>query len=290
MVLKPTQQVETTRSQNEYNKLEKVIVCPPLYMEIREIINETQRHYLDENIDVEKAKKQHQNFVEVLQKNGIEVITLPVDPRLNEQVFTRDIGFCIDDKFLISHMGSQIRQGELDVLKSKLQQLGISYLNPFTAPIEGGDVILENGRIFVGVSERTSRDSIEILAELFPEHEVIPLSLSPDILHLDCALNIIGNSNAVIYPEAFTKEDYRFLRKQYEVIEVSEKEQFTLGTNVLSVGGNKVLSLPQNQTVNEKMRERGFSVIEVDFSEIIKSGGSFRCCSLPIKRKRSISI
>ena len=36
--------------------------------------------------------------------------------------------------------------------------------------------------------------------------------------------------------------------------------------------------------VNKKMREFGFNVIEVDFSEIIKSGGSFRCCSMPVER------
>ncbi|MBO1912564.1 hypothetical protein J4G37_48165, partial [Microvirga sp. 3-52] len=61
--------------------------------------------------------------------------------------------------------------------------------------------------------------------------------------------------------------------------------QFSLGTNVLSIGDKKVFSLPQNTDVNKKIRDFGFNVIEVDFSEIIKSGGSFRCCSMPVERE-----
>jgi N-dimethylarginine dimethylaminohydrolase len=53
---------------------------------------------------------------------------------------------------------------------------------------------------------------------------------------------------------------------------------------VLCIGNKKILSLPINKQVNQNLRNRGFEVIEVDISEIIKSGGSFRCCTLPILR------
>ena len=57
-----------------------------------------------------------------------------------------------------------------------------------------------------------------------------------------------------------------------------------MGTNVLSIGENRVFSLPTNHGVNEQLRQHGYQVLEVDFSEIIKSGGSFRCCSMPLLR------
>jgi N-dimethylarginine dimethylaminohydrolase len=53
---------------------------------------------------------------------------------------------------------------------------------------------------------------------------------------------------------------------------------------VLSIGNKKILSLPVNKQVNKQLRNRGFEVIEVDITERIKSGGSFRCCSLPFLR------
>ncbi|MER2113457.1 MAG: arginine deiminase family protein, partial [Solibacillus isronensis] len=64
-----------------------------------------------------------------------------------------------------------------------------------------------------------------------------------------------------------------------------KEEQFQLGTNVLSIGNKRILSLPVNINVNKQLRDRGFQVIEVDITEIIKSGGSFRCCTLPILRE-----
>jgi N-dimethylarginine dimethylaminohydrolase len=57
-----------------------------------------------------------------------------------------------------------------------------------------------------------------------------------------------------------------------------------MGTNVLSIGNKKIISLPVNQDVNSQMRNRGYEVLEVDITEIIKSGGSFRCCTMPILR------
>lgn len=75
------------------------------------------------------------------------------------------------------------------------------------------------------------------------------------------------------------------LRDRYDLIHVNAKEQETLGTNVLSIGNKKVISLPVNEGVNKELQKRGYDVIEVDFSEIIKSGGSFRCCSMPLLRE-----
>lgn len=40
---------------------------------------------------------------------------------------------------------------------------------------------------------------------------------------------------------------------------------------MLGIGNKKVLSLPVNKQVNKQLRNRGFEVIEVDITEIIKS-------------------
>ncbi len=41
----------------EYHSLYKVLLCEPQYMEISEIINETQRHYAEDNIDKKAGGK-----------------------------------------------------------------------------------------------------------------------------------------------------------------------------------------------------------------------------------------
>ncbi|MEH7096831.1 hypothetical protein [Neobacillus vireti] len=58
---------------SEYDTLKKVILCSPTYMTIREPINENQKQFLKENIDTELAIKQHQQLVQALEENGVEV-------------------------------------------------------------------------------------------------------------------------------------------------------------------------------------------------------------------------
>lgn len=270
---------------NEYGKLERVIVCPPEHMEIKKIINNTQRVYASTNIDRLLARKQHNQFISVLKENGTEVIETPVYPVLNEQVFTRDVGFAIGGTFYLSHMANPVRKDEPPVLEKTLQNHGFPYKKPFRHPIEGGDVIVDEDIVWIGISERTTMVAAENLAKLLPFHRIEQLKIDKEILHLDCAFNVIGEDWALIYREAFTDEGVEKLKKRYNLIEVSEEEQFTMGTNTLSIGNSQIISLPENTEVNKRMAEYGFEIIEVDFSEIIKSGGSFRCCSLPLVRR-----
>ncbi|MCU9614825.1 dimethylarginine dimethylaminohydrolase family protein [Caldibacillus lycopersici] len=271
---------------SEYDVLKKVIVCQPQYMTIRSMINETQKHYQAEGIHIEKALKQHDAFVQTLRNHNIEVILLPYHKKYPEQVFTRDIGFTLGETVFVAQMANKVRIGEENVLKQWLEDEEISYYNIIGHQIEGGDVIIDGDHIFIGLSNRTNQEAIEHLSKLLDKQfTIIPIDFHEKFLHLDCVFNIISSEFALYYPEALDNSDIKELQARYELIPVSKEEQFTLGTNVLSIGNKKVISLPVNKKVNQQLRDRGFEVIEVDITEIIKSGGSFRCCTLPIERK-----
>jgi N-dimethylarginine dimethylaminohydrolase len=139
--------------------------------------------------------------------------------------------------------------------------------------------------LFVGISSRTSIEAAEKLRDDLPDYKIIPVPFNEKYLHLDCVFNILSPKVGLIFPQAFDPGIVDMLTATYKLIEVSEDEQFSMGTNVLSIGDKKVFSLPQNKQVNAQIRAYGFEVIEVDFSEIIKSGGSFRCCSMPVNRE-----
>lgn len=270
---------------SEYGTLKKVIVCEPRYMKIDEIINETQRHFAKDNINMKRAMKQHQLFVDTMKKNGVDVYKLPAMEKFPEQVFTRDIGFTIGETVFVSRMGSNIRDGEEKVLRNWLleHQINLSLIEGDR--IEGGDVIVHGDTVYIGVSGRTSEETIQELQSQVPHMNVVAVPFDPIYLHLDCVFNILSEKDALIYKPAFEEKDYQMLASTFNVIEVENEEQFTLGTNVLSIGNKKVLSLPINEKVNRALRERGYEILEVDISEIIKSGGSFRCCSMPLYRE-----
>lgn len=269
----------------EYDVLKKVIVSPPTYMEISEVINETQKVYQSENINTKIAEEQHANFVKTMQDHGVEVIEIEPKPKLNEQVFTRDIGFTIGDKVRIGKMASKIRLEEIKYFKNLLEEHNIPYQDELIDSIEGGDVIIDQNIIWVGISLRTTKHAVAKLQEILPDYQVIDLPLAEGILHLDCTFNVVSPDLALAYRGGLSETDMDKIQSHYEVIEVGDEEQFTLGTNVLSIGNKKLISLPENKHVNQTLREKGFEVIEVPFNEIIKSGGSFRCCSMPVERR-----
>lgn len=269
---------------SEYDVLKKAILCQPQYMTIREVINETQEHFKNEGIHIERALEQHSALVHVLRENGVEVILLPYHKKYPEQVFTRDIGFTLGQTIFVAEMASKVRKGEENVLKQWLEDEGISYYNLLGDKIEGGDVIIDQETIYIGLSNRTNRHAADHLRSLLTQFKVHPIPFKTEYLHLDCVFNVISPETALIYRDALTEEDIHLFSSRYALIEITKEEQFSLGTNVLSIGNKKILSLPVNQRVNEELRKRGFEVLEVDITEIIKSGGSFRCCTLPILR------
>lgn len=284
LIVKIIQDQSQIHCQNEYGTLQKVVLCEPQYMEIREVINDVQKKYKNDNIDRSLAISQHQLFEQTLRNAGVEVIKLRPSKDYPEQVFTRDIGFTLGNRLFISEMANPIRQGEEEILAHWMNEHDISYTKLSTSSIEGGDVIVDGNRVFIGISNRTSMNAVQDLQRELPDFEIIPIPFNTKYLHLDCVFNILSSKDALIYCDALDPKIVDRLSSMYHLIEVSESEQFSMGTNVLSMGHNRVFSLPINHGVNQQLRQNGYQVLEVDFSEIIKSGGSFRCCSMPIVR------
>lgn len=275
---------QSTYCRSEYTALKKVIVAKPSYMKITEIINETQKHYKDTNIDIPLALEQHKAMIQTLKNHQIEVIELPAYPSLHEQVFTRDIGFVIGNQLFISSMSESVRQDETSVLRTWIKGNNIPYQDDLPNSIEGGDIILDGSTLWIGETNRTTKQAIQEIQHKLPSYSVQSLLLEESILHLDCVFNIIDEETALLYPPAFTKQGLESIAAHYDIIKVNDREQFQMGPNVLPLGDGKIISLPQNERLNKAMEAKGFTVIRIEFSEIIKSGGSFRCCTLPLKR------
>lgn len=274
-----------TGCSNEFSKLKRVIVCEPQYMTIQANINDIQRQFKETEFNAAKALRQHRELVRLFESYGIEVISFSPRQQFAEQVFTRDIGFTAGETVFIAEMAQQARIGEEKVLLNWLQSENLPHVNLSAGKIEGGDVLIHGRKLFIGLSDRTDKKAIDHLQELLPGYEIFSVPFTKKYLHLDCVFNIISETQALYFPQAFEETGRQLLADHFQLIEVTEAEQFTLGTNVLSLGDRKILTLPVNQGVNAALRERGYEVIELDISEIIKSGGSFRCCTLPVMRE-----
>lgn len=247
------------------------------------------------------------SFEEVLKKYGVEVLRPEVIPNLN-QIFSRDIGFVLDDKFIkpriIKNRIEEVRG--IEKIVSGIPENQVLECSG-TVRIEGGDVMPWQDKIFVGYSEqedfdeylvsRTNREGVEFLRSSFPNREVHAFELNKsdedpkyNALHLDCCFQPIGTNQAIIFEGGFkNKKDYQFLVDYFgrdNIIDLTREEMYNMCSNVFSISPEVVVSEHSFTRLNQILQDRGFTVEPIHYSECAKMEGLLRCSTLPLRRKR----
>jgi len=246
-------------------------------------------------------------FVSTLKSHGIKIFRPELIKNYN-QIYSRDIGFVIENKFIKSNV-LPIRSKEIDALKNLLNSFPSNSIITFPddAHIEGGDVILHKNKIYIGayiksdypdyITARTNLRGLKVLKKYFPNKEVVLLELNKsntdpkkNILHLDCCFQPIGQSFAVIHKEGFSNNNQLHELIQDFGIEncffIDSDEMFDMMSNVFSINNNTVISDSYFKRLNKWLVSKGFKVEEVSFREVAKQEGLFRCVTLPLSRKK----
>ncbi len=244
-------------------------------------------------------------LVSLFEKYNIKVYRPSNIINLN-QIFARDIAFVIKDKLVVPNIIEERKQ-ELNAIDYVLDQINDSnkISMPLNARVEGGDVILCNKYIFVGYSEkedfenytvaRTNKEGLDFLINLFPDKIIKGMQLNKsdekardNALHLDCCFQPIGKNMAILYKGGFKyKKDIDFLINYFgeeNIIEVDNEEMYNMNVNVFSISENVVVSDTTFVRLNMQLRRRGFTVEEVNYSQIGKMSGLLRCSTMPLIR------
>jgi N-dimethylarginine dimethylaminohydrolase len=244
-------------------------------------------------------------FDGVLKKHGVQVYRPEVLKDVN-QIFARDIGFVIEDKFIRSNILPN-RIEELDAIAHVYEQVDPKkrITPPEEVHVEGGDVMPWNDYIFVGVyrgadypdyiTARTNVEAVEFLQVMFPEKKVKSFDLRKsntdpreNALHLDCCFQPVGKNKAILHRNGFlVEEEYQWLLDyfgQENVFEISKQEMYEMNSNVFSIAEDVVVSEKSFHRLNEWLRAQGITVEEIPYAEIGKQEGLLRCSTLPLIR------
>lgn len=111
-----------------------------------------------EPIDLKKAKLQHENHVKELRRLISKVVVVPAVREFPDQVFVEDPAVVLDGTALITRMIPATRAGEPQVMKSLMEDLGLTVvgMKDPEAFLEGGDVLFTGREFLVGLSKRTN--------------------------------------------------------------------------------------------------------------------------------------
>ena len=244
-------------------------------------------------------------FEQVLKKYGVEVYRPEIIKDCN-QIFTRDIGFVIDSKFIKANILPE-RENEFQAIEYIVEQIPSSqYIVPPTeVHIEGGDVMPWNDHIFIGTykgedythykTARTNMAGVNFIKELFPnkivkEFDLVKSNKEPrdNALHLDCCFQPVGTNKGIIYKGGFRNEkDYEYLVELFgkeNLFHIEREEMYHMFSNIFSISPNVVVSERNFVRLNQWLRDNGFVVEEIPYSEISKQEGLLRCSTLPLRR------
>ena len=245
-------------------------------------------------------------FEAVLKKYGVKVYR-PEPVENCNQIFSRDVGFVIDDKIIVSNIIPD-RQEEIDAYENIYRQIHYKqiYNLPEAVHVEGGDVVLYNNIIFLGQyafedypevkTARTNRLALDYLRMIFPDKTIIPLNLRKSdtdpyegILHLDCTFMPVGRDKAIIYRKGFLNprdaDHLVSMFGQENVFELTTEEMYYMNSNVFSISEDVVVTEEHFFRLNHHLRNVwGMTVETVPYREISKMGGLLRCSTLPLRR------
>jgi len=268
----------------------------------------------------------------VVQTLGMDDLLLPPLPN---HLFTRDTSAWIYDGVAINSMRKRARMRETIHYEAIYRWHPLFANSDFQvwsegtvngqATAEGGDIlVLGKGAVLIGMSERTTPQGVEFLAQrLFRSgsaRTIVAVSLPQKraFMHLDTVMTMVDETTFIQYAglgplPSFTIEPGH-TEKELKVtahapedlhkaiadalgieridvltptqdVNSAEREQWDDGCNVLAVRPGVVVAYDRNVTTNTFLRKRGIEVVTIPGSELGRGRGGPRCMTCPIERE-----
>lgn len=260
----------------------RYLMCRPTHFAVDYSINP----WMDpcKPVDTELAIAQWERLRDLYLELGHTVDLIEPVPGLPDMVFSANGATVVDGKALVARFRHEERAAEAAAYVGWFRERGYSDVHRAEFTNEGeGDYLVVGDRILAGTGFRTDRRA-HSEAEAILGRPVVTLELvDPNFYHLDTALSVLNDTEVMYYPAAFSPESLTILQELYpDAILATEDDAQVFGLNAVSDGRRVVLPEAATHLISA-LRERGFEPIGVDITELLKAGGSVKCCTLELR-------
>ena len=258
----------------------RYLMCRPDHFAVEYAINP----WMDPSQPVDRARavRQWERLVATYRGLGHEVELIDPLPGHPDMVFAANGGLVYGGRALGARFTFPERQAEGPAYAARLRALA-QVVEPVHTNEGEGDFIVVGDRVLAGFGFRTSQ-AAHAEAQDALGVEVLSLELvDPRYYHLDTCLAALDDANIAYYPDAFSAAARDLLAQLYpDAVIASREDAEVLGLNCVSDGRNVVIAEAATGLIGQ-LAEAGYRPVPVDLSELLKAGGSVKCCTMELR-------
>ncbi len=233
-------------------------------------------HIERQPVDIVRAQKQWDGYVNTLVAHGWEIIETPPADDCPDSVFIEDAAVIFADAAIITSPGAPERRAEILGVEKTLSSYGLAihHIDP-AARLDGGDVLKIGPTMYVGRGGRTNDagiTSMRSIVESLGGHVIaVPISR---VLHLKSAVTALPDGTVIGFDPLV---DDPLVFDNY--LSVPEEQ----GAHVVILDPETVLLSAGAPRTTVMLQARGINVVPVDISEFEKLEGCVTCLSVRLR-------
>jgi len=233
-------------------------------------------------VDTHRALNQWETLRQTYKELGHTVELVEPVAGLPDMVYAANGGLVVNGKAVVARFAYPQRAGESIAYAEWMTRHGYQPAETRHVNEGQGDLLVVGSIVLAGYGFRTDRRAHNEIARLVGMPVVSLELVDPRFYHLDTALAVLDDSTIAYHPPAFSPAARaRLLELFPDAIEVERADADVFGLNAVSDGRNVVLPAAATGFA-EQLRTAGFTAVGIDLSELLKGGGSVKCCTLEV--------
>jgi N-dimethylarginine dimethylaminohydrolase len=268
--------ISTTRK----SRIRHYAMTAPTFFAVEYAINP----WMDTSIPVDThvAMNQWESLRQTYKGLGHTVELVEPIAGLPDMVYAANGGLMVNGQSVVARFAFPQRQDEAVAYAEWMARHGHEPTRTRHVNEGQGDLLVAGSILLAGYGFRTDRRAHDEIAAIVAMPVVSLELVDPRFYHLDTALAVLDDTTIAYHPPAFGDESRAKLRHLFpDAIEVGSADADVLGLNAVS-DGRHVVHPAAATGFAEQLSDAGFEPIGVDLSELLKGGGSVKCCTLEV--------